>query len=104
MTMIGFKSKQSSGVWHEYIFSQVLSEKALQTIHTELDSVKKRLEKLKAVASFLTLQAESFDKVNCFVSDIRRTKTNADDIASFMIRTDRFERFDVCINTKNDFL
>lgn len=96
-------SKAIGNFQREYIFSQVISENAIEQINVELESVNKRLTKLKAVAAFLALQSQHFDQVHCFISNIRRTKEVDDDIATFMIRIEQFEAFDVCINAKDDF-
>ncbi len=97
------KIKHPPDIWHEYIFGQVISEQTAAQVQKELETVNKRISKLRAIAEFLSLQAASFDKVNCFVCQIIRFKDNRDDIARFMIKDKGFHAFDVCINTKNDF-
>lgn len=97
------KIKHPPDIWHEYIFGQVINEHTAVQVQKELETVNKRIAKLRNIAEFISLQSTSFDKVNCFVCQIIRYKDNRDDIARFMIKTDGFESFDVCINTKNDF-
>lgn len=97
------KIKHPPDIWHEYIFGQVINEQTACYVQKELETVNKRVAKLRNIAEFISLQSTSFDKVNCFVCQIIRYKDNRDDIARFMIKSDEFERFDVCINTQNDF-
>jgi hypothetical protein len=103
MSALSSKSRFQPDVWKEYVFAQAISEKDLEQVSIEVQSVQKRLRKLKAVSAFLCLQVSNVDALNCFVSRIIRTKTDYDDIATLMIKTEKFERFDICINTKNDF-
>lgn len=89
-------------IHREYMYSQVYSEHTLGNIQAEVKDLQKKISKLRAIASFLDLQATDFSQVNCFISHIERFKDNKDDLATIVIRAQTFVGFRICINTKND--
>jgi len=89
-------------LWRDYLFGQAISEKTLESVRIQIANVTKKLEILRAVARFMDMQAVSPGNVNCYVWRIQRPVTQDDDTAVLMIKTDTFEPFEVCINTKND--
>ena len=95
--------KNNSALWHQYAYSQMMCENLIPQIQKEMESLHKRINKLKAVAIFASLQSTSFNEINCFVSNIHRYKSALDDIATIHIKTDDFHTFEVCINQHNDF-